>query len=126
MNRSYAWSVLHQQDWLRNHGPKKRNVLLAMIVMNIPVLIVTWNLPVLIEVLCVYQTCVTMVLFAYALSYRKIWKDVQRNFPNLAWTEHEALFVYTTRCYATRAFVFSIVWPAFFLPRFSKKREYEH
>ena len=119
-----TWCVLHKQDWLANYGPRKRNVLFVMIVANILVLIMTWHLPVLIEVLCMYQTCVTMVLFAYALSYRKIWKDVQRSFPNLAWTEHEALFVYTTKCYTVRAFAFSIFWPAFFLPRSPKKGEY--
>ena len=107
-----TWCVLHKQDWLANYGPRKRNVLFVMIVANILVLIMTWHLPVLIEVLCMYQTCMTMVLFAYALSYRKIWKDVQRSFPNLAWTEHEALFVYTS--VMQRAHFFSPCFGQFF------------
>ena len=119
-----TWCVLHKQDWLANYGPRKRNVLFVMIVANILMLIMTWHLPVLIEVLCMYQICVMMTLFAYTLSYRKIWKDVQRSLPNLTWNDHEALFVYTTKCYTVRAFAFSIFWPAFFLPRSPKKGEY--
>lgn len=124
-NTNTTWCVLHKQDWLANYGPKKRNVLFVMIVANILMLIMTWHLPFLVEVLCMYQVCVMMVIFAYALSYRKIWKDVQKVFPDLTWSEHEALFAYTTKHYATRAFFFSLFWPAFFLPRSSKKWEYE-
>ena len=63
-----TWCVLHKQDWLANYGPRKRNVLFVMIVANILMLIMTWHLPVLIEVLCMYQICVMMTLFAYTLS----------------------------------------------------------
>lgn len=125
MNRSYAWSVLHQQDWLANHEPKKLHTLFAMLISVVLVLFVVWRFPVSVRVMCVYQVGIMVVIFAHFFSYLKVWKDVYKKLPNLTEDDRQLMFAYTTRCYATRAFFFSMFWPIFFLPRSSRKCEYE-
>ncbi len=125
MNSTNNWCVLHQHDWLGSYGPSKFHTVLAMLMMSILVMIMTWNLPSWLQALCVYQTCIMVTIFAHFFSYRKIWKTVQVTLPTLTTEESQSFWVYTTKCYSVRAFWFSVFWPAFFLPRSSKKQEYE-
>ncbi|MCB9804755.1 hypothetical protein H6769_03880 [Candidatus Peribacteria bacterium] len=124
MKDTNSRSTLYQQDWLGHHEPKKRSVLLAMTITTLLILMMVRDLPALIEVWFVYQTGIMVMIFAYFFSYIKIWKKAHKCLPMLTADEHQLMFAYTTRCYSIRAFLFSIFWPAFFLPRFSKKSEY--
>lgn len=118
-------SMLHKQDWLASHGPRKLRVLLVMLIVAELTLLMTWKFPVSFRVLFVYWMCITVVMFAHFFSYLRIWKEAQKHLPMLTTDEHQLMFVYTTKCYSIRSFLFSVFWPAFFLPRSSKKREYE-